>query len=471
MSSVWTQKLSALQPGTQNSIVIGIIINSANPRVFEPSSSKFNEVRRAVWTFTLRDSPDDFINVTVWGRSDYVDSQFNKFPIGSIVEVISGKVSNRRVDDPNDAFVPTVTSSLNITVNEGTALIQNHDSDDRDRFEPLLKLPTKSIDSLRSLKFALEHIEELKDQFIDLLVVVTFIGEVRDIISRDGRKFKCRSFEVTDHSTNKSVALQLWDSEWIRLSELWEPRRTVLILADIRVGFDKFKKRISMSIAKKTLITENPNIPQTNDLRLAVTNKPEFTHTDPYSIPNLKCINSVMTVQQITQKLNSPATESNERIQFFVVLNAQVTEMNLDSKDENLLSTKCALCKKFVQKDQESCMNLECPSGNGSRKPYNLISLNVKFNLKDDTGYLIGCRFLGSAVEQFLGCTAAEFQAMNQEQRTELKWQFLSLKFAVRMQILGPTLSINQAIYNILSMTQLQESVDSFFDSVVDQLP
>lgn len=60
---------------------------------------------------------------------------------------------------------------------------------------------------------------------------------------------------------------------------------------------------------------------------------------------------------------------------------------------------------------------------------------------------------------------------MNQEQRMELKWQFLSLKFAVRMQILGPTLAINQAIYNILSMTQLQDSVDSFFDNVVDQLP
>lgn len=198
-------------------------------------------------------------------------------------------MTNRKVDDPNDTFVPSVTSSLNITVNEGTALIQSHDSDDRNRFEPLLKLPTKSIDSLRTLKFTLEHIEELKDQFIDLLVVVTFvridilllqlkylinrntkkncnqknknvfnikiffffqIGEVRDIISRDGRNFKCRSFEITDPTTNKAVALQLWDSEWIRLSELWEPRRTVLFLADVRVGFDKFKKRISMAIGK-----------------------------------------------------------------------------------------------------------------------------------------------------------------------------------------------------------------------------
>lgn len=58
-------------------------------------------------------------------------------------------------------------------------------------------------------------------------------------------------------------------------------------------------------------------------------------------------------------------------------------------------------------------MNLECPSGNGSRKPYNLISFNVKLNLKDDSGYLIGCRIMGNAGEQILGCTAAEFQVRN----------------------------------------------------------
>ena len=91
------------------------------------------------------------------------------------VEIINGKVNARRPDDPNEMFVPTVTSQLKITVNEGNALIQCHDSDDVARFESLLKLPTKSINSLRSLKFVLDNIEELRDQFIDLLVVVTFV--------------------------------------------------------------------------------------------------------------------------------------------------------------------------------------------------------------------------------------------------------------------------------------------------------
>ncbi|XP_051166639.1 protein hold'em-like isoform X2 [Leptopilina boulardi] len=413
----------------------------------------------------MRDSPDDFINVTVWGSSEFINSLFNKFQIGSVVEIISGKVIGRLVDDPNESFVPSVTSQLKITVNEGSALIQNHDSDDKAQLLPLLNLPTKSMDTLRTLSYALDHIEELKDQFIDLLVIVTFIGEVREIISRDGRNFKCRSFEITDKSTNKTISLQLWDSEWIRLSEFWEPRKTVLFLAEIRIGYNNFKKRIDMSIARKTLITENPNISQAMELRLAISNRPEFTPTDPFSIPNLKNITSVMTVQQITEKLNSTPAENYERIQFFVILYAQITEINLDSKDGNVLMTKCALCKRLVQKDQDSCMNLECPSGNGSQKPYNVVSFVVKLNLKDDTGYLIGCRIMGNAGEQIFGCTATEFQELNEEQRLELKWQFLFAKFAVRIQILGPTSTMNRAVYNILSMTRIENAEDLFFDN------
>lgn len=57
-------------------------------------------------------------------------------------------------------------------------------------------------------------------------------------------------------------------------------------------------------------------------------------------------------------------------------------------------------------------MNLECPSGNGTRAPLNAVSLNLKVNLKDDTGYLIGCRLFGETAERVLNCTAKEFQVL-----------------------------------------------------------
>lgn len=39
---------------------------------------------RSVWTFTLRDSEEDFINVTVWGSTEFVKKLSSMFNIGSV---------------------------------------------------------------------------------------------------------------------------------------------------------------------------------------------------------------------------------------------------------------------------------------------------------------------------------------------------------------------------------------------------
>jgi len=57
-------------------------------------------------------------------------------------------------------------------------------------------------------------------------------------------------------------------------------------------------------------------------------------------------------------------------------------------------------------------MNLNCPSGNGMRTPLNTVKFNVKINLKDDTGYLIGCRLTDDIAERVLGYTVDEFQVL-----------------------------------------------------------
>lgn len=62
---------------------------------------------------------------------------------------------------------------------------------------------------------------------------------------------------------------------------------------------------------------------------------------------------------------------------------------------------------------KDPCMNLNCPSGNGIRTPLNIVKFNIKINLKDDTGYLIGCRLTGDTAERVMGCTTDEFQVIN----------------------------------------------------------
>ncbi|KAF3422654.1 hypothetical protein E2986_13948 [Frieseomelitta varia] len=60
MSGVCKQALRSLHPGMQNALVI---VNNGD---------------RGVWTFTLRDSEEDSINVTVWGSEQFISILYSK---------------------------------------------------------------------------------------------------------------------------------------------------------------------------------------------------------------------------------------------------------------------------------------------------------------------------------------------------------------------------------------------------------
>ncbi|KAF3422653.1 hypothetical protein E2986_10080 [Frieseomelitta varia] len=321
------------------------------------------------------------------------------------VEVINPKVLERRPDDKSEIFVPSVTSTCSLTVNEGNALVQIHDAPTRAKYEPLLMLPIKKLTGLRTLKSISENLEALRDQYVDVLVVVTFV------------RFRFRN------------------------------RRQVSVkLADF--------------VVRKTMITENPDIPQCAAIRNTVQCYDNDIVSENFATPNPDTITSVMTIKEISEKLNKKPKQG-ERIQFATILKAYVMDMNVESLSPAILSTRCALCKKVIADNQDSCMNLECPSGNGTRVPLNVMSLNLKVNLKDSTGYLIGCRLFGDVAERVLGCTANEFQAMILPQRTELKWKLALEKCDIRLHVLGPTATIPNAIYNILSICRIQEDEDT----------
>lgn len=92
------------------------------------------------------------------------------------VEVISAKIVKRNLNDKNEQFVPATSSPFALIVNEGAALVQNHDAPTREQYGDLLTRPVKSVSSAKSLKTILDNIEALCDRFVDLLVVVTFVS-------------------------------------------------------------------------------------------------------------------------------------------------------------------------------------------------------------------------------------------------------------------------------------------------------
>lgn len=138
---------------------------------------------RGVWTFTLKDSTEDTINVTIWGTADYINKIFDKFHIGSVVDVINPKIQTRKIDDKSEMYTPNVSSQLMLSVNQGTGVIQEHDGPDKDHYESLLKIPLKSVTCARSLSNIMTNIDQFANQYVDIFVVVTFVSNNNNTIS------------------------------------------------------------------------------------------------------------------------------------------------------------------------------------------------------------------------------------------------------------------------------------------------
>ncbi|XP_008545556.1 meiosis-specific with OB domain-containing protein [Microplitis demolitor] len=470
MAGVYRQPISSLRPDAQNTLVIGVIINSKNPRNFN-YQDKNRSGQRSVWTFTLRDSVANTINVTVWGTPDYINKLSAEFRIGSVVDVINAKVQERKPGDKNESFMPSVSSLCSLIVNEGVSLIQNHDGSDRNEYENLLSVPTKNVSGVRSLQYIMENMEALIDQYFDIIVVVTFVGESKNIMTRDGRSMVTRDFEVTDDSYPSTVALKFWENDWVQRSGDWEPKRTVLFIADIQVAFDRFKKKNTIVITRKTLITENPNTPKAEVVRNSIKTESEYMPSDPFVVPRTETIRNIMTIKEITQRLNANIMRDSERVQFVTVLFAQVTEMSLDDVNTQVLVTRCALCKRLVAGPDESCMNLNCACGNGRRPVQNILNFYIKVNLKDETGYLVGCRLSGEVAEKTLSCTPDEFKAMTFEQRSALNWKFKLEQVEAKLQVIGPSANFPRSLYNILFLKRIRDDINSqenFDDDTAD---
>lgn len=73
--------LKQLDPDLNNALIIGIIIAKQRSRRF--NNTKNNETS-AVWNFTVRDSPQDYINVTCWGTGDAILQLSSNFQMGDI---------------------------------------------------------------------------------------------------------------------------------------------------------------------------------------------------------------------------------------------------------------------------------------------------------------------------------------------------------------------------------------------------
>lgn len=77
--------LRNLNPNLTNILIVGIIIGKQRPRKFLDKKAPV-EFYKGVWNFTLRDSVQDYINVTYWETSEVIFQKNDQFHTGDVGE-------------------------------------------------------------------------------------------------------------------------------------------------------------------------------------------------------------------------------------------------------------------------------------------------------------------------------------------------------------------------------------------------
>ncbi|XP_045924156.1 meiosis-specific with OB domain-containing protein [Micropterus dolomieu] len=423
--------ISELHPNFFHPKVAGIIIGKTDVRSF-PDRKNIGE-DRFTFGFTVKDSPDFFINVTAWGNDGYINGLSSSFSVGDCV-IIENPLVSFKDPEKGDRFCPTTPSLYRLLVTEAHSQVSLcADMYTIDRLLPLIHLPVKDSGDFYSLGDIVANGQRLDGTVINVLAAVKSIGELKQFTTSDRRKGQRLEVKLFDDSVS-SFPLICWDREAIQLVQTLIPKETVLFIADAKISFDSFRNGMAATVNSKTIITVNPDTREASLLFSYAKEVAESGALDqdekPEDVP-VDSITDVYTVSQLKQK----AQENLEP--FFGITYSFISKLDLDSSLSKVIRTRCSRCKFQVTEDMQGCINQLCPGRD------QVFSTNTGFDLlvdfTDHTGTLHACSLRSPVAEKTLGCTMEEFTSLTDDERTAMKWKFLLERCKIYVKILPST--------------------------------
>ncbi|XP_035515439.1 meiosis-specific with OB domain-containing protein [Morone saxatilis] len=424
--------ISELHPNVSHPKLAGIIIGKSDVKSF-PDRKNIG-VDRFTFGFTVKDSPDFFINVTAWGNDGYINGLSSSFSIGDCVVIENPLVSNK---DPEkgDRFCPTTPSLYRLLVTEAHSQVTLcADIDTMDRLLPLIHLPVKDSADFYSLGDIVANGQRLDGTVINVLAAVKSIGELKQFTTSDGRKGQRLEVKLFDDSVS-SFPLVCWDREAIQLVQTLIPKEAVLFIADAKISFDSFRNGMAATVNSKTIITVNPDTREASLLFSYAKEVSESGILDQDEKPEDVSVDSITDVYTVSQ-LKQKAQESPEA--FFGITYSFISKLDLDSSVSKVIRTRCSRCKFQATEDTQSCTNQLCPGRDQAFSGTTGFDLLVDFT--DHTGTLHTCTLRSPVAENILGCTTEEFTSLTDDQRTAMKWKFLLERCKIYVKILPSTL-------------------------------
>uniref|UniRef100_A0A3B4A0K8 MEIOB-like N-terminal domain-containing protein n=1 Tax=Periophthalmus magnuspinnatus TaxID=409849 RepID=A0A3B4A0K8_9GOBI len=375
---------------------------------------------RHTFGFTIRDSPDFFINVAAWGSEVYINGLTNSFSVGDCV-TIDNPLITYKDPEKDDKYCPTTPSIFRLTVTEAHSRVLNcADMVVIERMLPLSHLPVKDPQDFYSLGDIVANGQTLDGTVINVLAAVRSIGELKQFTTSDGRRGQRMEAKLFDDSVS-SFPLVLWDREAIQLVQTLSPKETVLFIADVKISFDSFRKAMVATVNCKTIITVNPD---TREASLLFSYAQELSETGgldeeekPEDVPG--SITDVYTVNQLKQK----SLEESEP--FFGVTYSFISKLDVDSSVSKVIRTRCTRCKFQASEDGQSCTNEMCP---GREQGFSAAAVfDLLVDVSDHSGTLHGCIFRSPVVEKILDCTVGVILGFSLADPGEVKQRMSAL--------------------------------------------
>ncbi|XP_060951515.1 meiosis-specific with OB domain-containing protein [Limanda limanda] len=423
--------ISELHPNFSHPKVSGMIIWKTDVKSFPDRKNVGAD--RFTFGFTIKDSPEFFINVAAWGSDGYINGLSNSFSIGDCVIVENPLVANK---DPekDERFSPTTPSLYRLLLTEAHSQVSLcADMDTIDRLLPLIHLPAKDSRDFYTLGDIVANGQQLDGTVVNILAAVRSTGEPRLFTTSDGRKGQRLEVKLFDDSVS-SFPVVCWDREAIQFAQTWIPKETVLFIADAKISFDSFRSGMTASVNSKTIITVNPDTREASLLFSYAKQVSESGALDQDEKPEDVPVDSIVDVYTVTQ-LKQKAHESADI--FFGITYSFISKLDLDSSVSKVIKTRCSRCKFQVTEDAQSCTNQLCTGADQGLSATTGFDLLVDFT--DHTGTLHACTLRGPVAEKTLGCTTKEFTSLTDDERTAKKWKLLLERCKVYVKVLPST--------------------------------
>ncbi|XP_040430986.1 meiosis-specific with OB domain-containing protein isoform X3 [Cygnus olor] len=406
--------LSDLHPNLARPNVIGVVIGKTDVRGFPDRKNIGSE--RYTFGFTIRDSPAYFINVSSWGREEYIRSLSESFRVGDCVTIENPLVQSKE-GEREEKFNPVTPSCYKLLLSENHSVVKTSSCYEMDtKLLSLLHLPVKDPQDYYSLGDIVANGQSLDGRILNVLAAVMSVGEPKYFMTSDKRKGQRCEAKLYDE-TEMSFPIVCWDNESIQLAQSWIPRKTVIFAADVRINFDKFRNCMTATVISKTIITTNP----------------------------VETIVNVYTVKQLKEK----ALQSDGKLEpVFGIIYGYISTLDIDDNVSKVIRNRCSICHFVVNEMSNTCTFCGDISSNSEST---FASFDILVNLTDHTGTLYSCYLSDCVAEETLGCTVHEFLTLTEEKKTALKWQLLLERSKIYFKItLSPSWRTGLKV-NILS--------------------